>query len=177
MAWLGPGAWTVFRVVREVCAFAFQVTAPVHLYPRFRPSVACLTLSASKFTLTFIVHFILSPSHQVIWQHLVVHGQLGHLHAAALPVSWSTASHPPAQELFASGRKHGSQVSQQIDATHVDTFEIFNNNRFWIISLLFAAVNEMMKSAGSGVRLPGCEAHLVTVWFWTIYLPPCAWAA
>ena len=54
-------------------------------------------------------------------------------------------------------------MSQQIDATHVDTFAIFNNNRFWVISLLFAAVNEMMKSAGSGVRLPGCEAHLVTM--------------
>ena len=87
-----------------------------------------LALGASQFALTFIVHFILCPSHQVIWQHLVVHGQLGHLHAAALPVSRSTASHPPAQELFASGRKHGSQVSQQVDAAHVNTFAIFNNN-------------------------------------------------
>ena len=52
-------------------------------------------------------------------------------------------------------------MSQQIDATHVDTFAIFNNNRFWVISLLFAAVNEMMNSAGSGVRLPGCEARVI----------------
>lgn len=122
-----------------------------------------LALGASQFALTFIVHFILCPSHQVIWQHLVVHGQLGHLHAAALPVSRSTASHPPAQELFASGRKHGSQVSQQVDAAHVDTFAIFHNNRSRVISPLFSAVNGIVKSAGSGVRLPRCEAHLVTV--------------
>ena len=77
----------MLRVVREVCAFASPVAAPAHLYPRLRPSVAGLALSASQFALTFIVHFTLSPSHQVVWQHLVVHGQLGHLHAAALPVS------------------------------------------------------------------------------------------
>lgn len=177
MEWLGPRAPAVLRVVRGVCAFASPVAVPAHLYPRLSPSVACFTLGASQFELTFIVHFILCPSHQVIWQHLVVHGQLGHLHAAALPVSWSTASHPPAQELFASGRKHGSQVSQQVDAAHVDTFAIFNNNRSRVISLLFSAVNGMVKSAGSGVRLPRCEAHLVTVWLWTIYLPPCAWVA
>lgn len=165
-------AWAVLRVVREVCAFASPVPAPAHLYPRLRPSVAGLALSASQFALTLIVHSTLSPSHQVVWQHLVVHGQLGHLHAAALPVSWSAASHPPAQELLASGREHGSQVSQQ-----VDTFEIFNNDGAWVISLLFSAVNGMVKSAGSGVRLPRCEACLVTVWFWTIYLAPCAWVA
>lgn len=54
-------------------------------------------------------------------------------------------------------------MSQQVDAAHVDTFEIFNNNRSWVISLLFSAVNGMVKSAGSGVRLPRCEARLVTV--------------
>ena len=68
-------------------------------------------------------------------------------------------------------------MSQQVDAAHVDTFEIFNNNRSWVISLLFSAVNGMVKSAGSGVRLPRCEARLVTVSFWTIYLAPCAWVA
>lgn len=82
------------------------------------PSPAVGT-SGAHFTLPVNAHSFdcvfcpLSPC-EAVWQHLVVHGQLGHLHAAALPVSRGPAAGPPAQELLACRREHGSQVSQHV---------------------------------------------------------------
>lgn len=48
---------------------------------------------------------------QAVWQYLVVNGEPGDFHAAALPVPRGAAANSAAQELPACGWKHGSQVS------------------------------------------------------------------